>query len=106
MEWSHNNFRVNLDECSVLVLEGFNFSSRCGSSINKNLKLLNLIAKNKEDYISKAVTLTQDKNKLYEIRKDLFENALNSSLFNKEKFSDEFFTSLEKIFNKRLATKL
>ena len=90
----------------VLVLEGFNFSSRCGSSINKNLKLLNLIAKNKEEYISKAVTLAQDKNKLYEIRKNIFEDALDSSLFNKEKFSNEFFISLEKIFNKRLANKL
>ena len=31
----------------VLTLEGFNFNSRCGSSINKNLGLDDLIAKNR-----------------------------------------------------------
>ena len=84
----------------VLVLEGFNFNSRCGFSINKNLKLLNLIAKNKEDYIDKAISLANDKNKLYEIRKNLFHNALNSPLFDKQKFSNEFFSLLEEIFKK------
>ena len=35
----------------VVTMNGYNFSSRCGESINKNLNLLNLIAENKEDYI-------------------------------------------------------
>ena len=85
----------------VIVLEGFNFNSRCGSSINKNLELSNLIAKDKEEYINIAVNLSNDKNNLYKIRKNLFENALNSTLFNKEKFSNDFFYLLEEIYNKK-----
>jgi len=86
----------------VIVMEGYNFNSRCGSSINKNLKLPNLIAKNKEDYINKTVSLAQDKDMLLKIRKDLFANAIKSPLFDKKKFSDEFFYSLEKIYNNKI----
>tara|TARA_Y100000992_G_C21198557_1_gene459230 strand:- start:450 stop:1043 length:594 start_codon:yes stop_codon:yes gene_type:complete len=86
----------------VIVMEGYNFNSRCGSSINKNLKLPNLIAKNKEDYINKTVSLAQDKDMLLKIRKDLFANAIKSPLFDKKKFSDEFFYSLEKIYNNKV----
>ena len=83
----------------VIVMDGNNFSSRCGSSIIKNLNLLNLIAKNKEDYISNAVTLAQNPKKLMDLREDLFKNALKTPLFDKANFSNEFFSSLEKIYN-------
>ena len=85
----------------VVVMEGYNFNSRCGYSINKNLKLTNLIAKNKEEYINKAVSLAKDKEELLKLRKNLFENALNSALFDKKKFSDEFFSSLETVYNNK-----
>tara|TARA_Y100000816_G_scaffold283197_1_gene259782 strand:+ start:166 stop:1851 length:1686 start_codon:yes stop_codon:yes gene_type:complete len=83
----------------AIVMNGDNFSSRCGSSIIKNLNLLNLIGKNKEDYINKAVTLAQNPQMLMDLRKDLFKNALKTPLFNKTSFSNEFFSSLEKIYN-------
>ena len=83
----------------AIVMNGDNFSSRCGFSIIKNLNLLNLIGKNKEDYINKAVTLAQNPQMLMDLRKDLFENALKTPLFNKINFSNEFFSSLEKIYN-------
>ena len=83
----------------VIVMDGNNFSSRCGSSIIKNLNLLNLIGKNKEDYIDKAVTLAQKPQMLMELRKDIFKNALKTPLFDKTSFSNEFFSSLEKIYN-------
>ena len=83
----------------VIAMEGFNYNSRCGYSIIKNLELPDLLAKNKEDYIDKAVSLAQNQEKLLQIRKNIFKNALNSPLFNKQKFSDEFFESLEKIYN-------
>ncbi len=86
----------------VIVMEGYNFNSRCGYSINKNLKLHNLIAKNREEYINKAVSLAKDKEMLLKLRKNLFENALNSPLFDKKKFSDEFFSSLEKVYNNKV----
>ena len=83
----------------VIVMDGNNFSSRCGSSIVKNLNLSNLIAKNKEEYINKAVTLAQNQQMLIDLRKDLFKNALKTPLFDKTSFSNEFFSSLEKIYN-------
>jgi len=83
----------------VIVMDGNNFSSRCGSSIIKNCNLLNLIGKNNEDYIDKAVTLAQNPQMLMDLRKDLFKNALKTPLFNKASFSNEFFSSLEKIYN-------
>ena len=82
----------------VITMDGNNFSSRCGSSIIKNLNLLNLIGKNKEDYIDKAVTLAQNQQMLMNLRKDLFKNALKTPLFDKTSFSNDFFSSLEKIY--------
>ena len=83
----------------VIVMNGYNFNSRCGSSINKNLNLTSLIGKNKEDYVNKAVSLAQNRQMLLNIRKDLFKNALKSPLFDQSKFSKDFFFSLEKIYN-------
>ena len=83
----------------VIVMDGNNFSSRCGSSIIKNLNLLNLIGKNKEDYINKAVTLAENSQMLMKLREDLFKNALKTPLFDRISFSNEFFSSLEKIYN-------
>ena len=83
----------------VIVMDGYNFNSRCGSSINKNLNLTSLIGKNKEDYVNKAVSLAQNRQMLLNVRKDLFKNALKSALFDQPKFSKDFFSSLEKIYN-------
>tara|TARA_B100000242_G_scaffold257424_1_gene201284 strand:- start:289 stop:1986 length:1698 start_codon:yes stop_codon:yes gene_type:complete len=83
----------------VIVMHGSNFNSRCGSSIIKNLNLRNLIANNKEDYINNAVTLAQNQQMLMDLRKELFKNALKTPLFDKTSFSNEFFSSLEKIYN-------
>ena len=84
----------------VITMEGYNFSSRCGASINKNLKLLDLIGNSKDDYVSKAVALAENSNKLEKIRSDLFDNVLNTPLFDKKKFSDQFFYSIKNIYNK------
>ena len=44
----------------VIVMKGFNFNSRCGESIVKNGNLNYFLAVNENDYIEKAVTLTND----------------------------------------------
>ena len=84
----------------VLTMKGYNFNSRCGESINKNLNLNYLIAEDNKDYISKAIELATNKEKLIEIRDFIFENAINSSLFDQVKFSKNFYNSLENVFNK------
>ena len=81
----------------VLTMAGYNFNSRCGESINKNLNMEQLIAKNEEDYISKAVSLDIDRDKFFDLRKSIFLDAIKSPLFNKKKFAENFFNSLREI---------
>ena len=56
--------------------------------------------KNKE-YALKAVELSKNFEKVIEIRKNLFDKALESNLFNNKKFSKEFYENLEKIYLKQ-----
>ena len=81
----------------VLTMAGYNFNSRCGESINKNLNMEYLIAKDEKEYVSKAVSLSNDRDKFLNIRKSLFLNAIKSPLFDGKKFSENFFSSLRKI---------
>ena len=84
----------------VLTMKGFNFNSRCGESINKNIDMNYLIAENKNDYIFKAVELSKNTEKLINIRKEIFENVASSALFDATQFSLDFFKSLERVYNK------
>ena len=81
----------------VLTMKGYNFNSRCGESINKNLDLSNLIAKDKDDYVNIALELSEDIDKLALLRKKIFKNALQSSLFNTKIFSKNFFEILNNL---------
>ena len=83
----------------VLTMAGYNFNSRCGESINKNLNMEYLIAQNEDEYVTKAVELNSDLDKYYEIRKKIFKNSENSPLFNRDSFSKNFFKAIEKIIN-------
>ena len=82
----------------ILTLKGFNPNSRAGESINKNLNMNYLIADNKDEYVLKAIELSKNFEKVIEIRKNIFDKALKSNLFNDKKFSKEFYESLEKIY--------
>jgi len=82
----------------VLTLGGFNPHSRAGESINKNLNMSYLIANNKDEYVQKAVEFSKNFEKVIKIRKNLFNKALESNLFNDKKFSKEFYECLEKIY--------
>ena len=83
----------------VLSLKGSNFNSRCGESINKNLNLEKLIADDKNDYISKAVNITNNPELLIKIRNQVYDNAVTSPLFDQNNFSKDFFKSIEHIYN-------
>ena len=62
-----------------------------GVSINKNLNMEDWIAANEEDYISKAVKFSKNKKDLLNLRRDLRNRALKSSLFDSEDFSNNFY---------------
>ena len=81
----------------VLTMAGYNFNSRCGESINKNLNMDQLIAKDEDDYIQKIVNLTKNTDEYLNLRKSVFLDALKSPLFNTEDYSKSFFESLRKI---------
>jgi len=81
----------------VLTMRGFNFNSRCGESIIKNLGIKELIAKDESEYIFKAKKLAEDQEELLKIRKKIFVTAPYSSLFDKAKFANDFFNCLENI---------
>ena len=81
----------------VLTMAGYNFNSRCGESINKNLNMEQLIAKDENEYVSKAVDLSNDREKFINLRKSIFLDAIKSPLFNKKKFAENFFNSLKEI---------
>ena len=83
----------------VLTMKGYNFNSRCGESINKNLNLEYLIAQDENDYISKAVHLSNNIDDLVNIRNQVFDSALNTPLFDKDSFSKDFFRIVEDIYN-------
>ena len=89
----------------VLTIDGYNFNSRCGSSIMKNSGNEYLIAKDQKDYISKAIFLSQNKDKLIEIRDNLFENALKTPLFNVSRFSKNFEELVDDIIFEKLLVK-
>jgi len=74
----------------VLSLKGHNFKSRCGESILKNANLDYLICSNKNEYIQKAYDLSTNINLLTEMRSDIFNNILETDLFNNKKYALEF----------------
>ena len=49
---------------------------------------------------NEAKELSENKEKLLDIRKKIFDQAATSSLFDTKSFSNDFFKSLETIYNK------
>ena len=84
----------------VITMKGYNFNSRCGESILKNSGFNSLIASDKKNYIDKAIYLSQDLNKLNDLRKDIYSKILNTPLFNNKKFSDNFSKILRRLSDK------
>ena len=81
----------------VLTMAGYNFNSRCGESINKNLNMEQLIAKDEDDYIQKVVNLTNNTDDYINIRNSIFIDSIKSPLFNIKDYSKSFFEALEGI---------
>tara|TARA_B100001559_G_C16445628_1_gene596586 strand:+ start:47 stop:706 length:660 start_codon:yes stop_codon:yes gene_type:complete len=81
----------------VLTMAGYNFNSRCGESINKNLNVTNLIAKNEDDYIATAIHLSNNLKKLLSLREKVYLNSLHSPLFDAKKFNNAFFEIIKNL---------
>ena len=81
----------------VLTMKGFNFNSRCGESINKNLNLENLIANNEKDYINKALSIKKENKIDQKYKQNLRSEALKSCLFDTETFAKDFGSLLKSL---------
>ncbi len=82
----------------VLTMKGYNFNSRCGESININLKMEDFIAENKNDYVSKAISWQHNFKTLEKIKKNLREKALSSPVFDTESFAKNFTNILREVY--------
>ena len=78
----------------VIVLKGYNFNSRCGESILKNTKLNYLVASNTNEYIQRAIFLSENRQKLITLRKELYNTVLSTPLFDTKNFTKNFTNSL------------
>jgi predicted O-linked N-acetylglucosamine transferase (SPINDLY family) len=84
----------------LYVLNGNNFYSRTGVSINKNLGMDDWIANNEKDYSTKILKLTSNFNQLSQTRKYLINKVDSSTLFDSSLFADNFNNILWKIWKK------
>ena len=91
------SFEAILMGLPVLTMKGFNFNSRCGESINKNIQMDHLIAQNDNDYIEKAISLVNDNNLNTKYGINLRKKALISPLFDTNQFTKDFESLLIKI---------
>lgn len=93
------SFELSWMGVPLLTMSGDRFMSRCGESINKNLKMDDWIVDNTKDYIATAIKFSQDYSLLNETRSKLREFSRKSSLFNSDKFSKNFLESLNKVLD-------
>jgi len=74
----------------VLTLKGNSTVFHFGESINANLNMYDWIAKNRDEYISKAIKFSSDIDLLSRIRKNLRKTALLSPVFDAPRFAKHF----------------
>lgn len=83
----------------LLTIKGDRFISKCGESINNNLNMHDWIADDEQDYVNKAILFSNNVNELENIRKKLINFSRKSSLFNMEKYANNFSIILREAFN-------
>ena len=62
-----------------------------------------LIAKDLKDYENIATFYASNVDKLLDLRNKLYEKLLNSSLFDTEKFSVDFYNQIQKIYKDKFS---
>ena len=96
------SFEAVLMGVPVLTMKGHNLNSRCGESININLKMENFIAKNKDDYFDKAISFQNNLDIEKNFGINLRNKALSSPLFDTENFTKDFTETLKKVYLKHM----
>tara|TARA_B100001540_G_scaffold93087_1_gene83972 strand:- start:439 stop:2106 length:1668 start_codon:yes stop_codon:yes gene_type:complete len=81
----------------VMTIVGNSFTSRYGYSINKNLKLEEFVAKDEKQFLDKAEKICSNLSELDNLRGKLRNIAIESPLFNQNKFNNDFVNIIKKI---------
>ena len=84
----------------VITLKGNRFIFHFGESINVNLNMHDWIAKNHNEYISKAIKFSSNIDQLSKTRMNLRKIALQSPVFDAPCFAEYFSEMLWNIWNK------
>ena len=74
----------------VITLKGDRFLFHFGESINSNLNMHDWVAKNYDEYVSKAVKFSSNLDELSKIRMNLRQIALESPVFDAPRFAEHF----------------
>lgn len=93
------SFEAILMGLPVLTMRGYNFNSRCGESINKNLGMDYMIAIDDNDYVNKAILLKKDKELSKNSGVQLRQKAMSSPLFDTIAFAKDFQNLMQEINN-------
>jgi len=99
------NFEASWMGIPIVTMYGDSFISCCGESINTNLGMKKLIAKNVDDYIRLSIELGSNITFLKEIRDFLKLNSRNSVIFNDSLFTkhlEKAFIEMYKTFNSKI----
>ena len=86
----------------VLTMKGHNLNSRCGESININLKMEDFIAENKNDYVNKAIYWQYNSKTLKKLKQNLRAKALSSPVFDTESFTKDFTNIIKEVYLKKI----
>jgi protein O-GlcNAc transferase len=86
----------------LIATRGNHMSHRISASILNNIGCKELIAKDKDDYIYKAIELAISPERIINYKKTLRDKYLNSSITNNKMFADNFLELCQTIFNRNL----
>lgn len=85
----------------TLTMSGNTIIARQTASLLKELKLFEWITENKEEYIQKAISLSQETDKINDIRSTLRQKLLESFICDTKNFSLDFEELLEEMWSQR-----
>ncbi len=87
----------------VICIKGFNFNSRCGESILLNADLSNFLATDENEYQKIAEFYSKNIANLELERSKIYNNILETPLFNAKIFSEDFKNSILSIYNRSVS---
>jgi len=92
------NFEAAFMGVPILTMKNEYLMFRCGESINKNLKMNDWIAENNEDFITKAINFSKNKDYLKNLKIKLKKDSVNSPLFDSLNFASNLRNAFWKMW--------